>query len=286
MTRNDDFIGQLEDYLDEYQGSTPLPGDVRNAIRAKLPSTNQRPAWWPARRFPEMNSTAKLALAAAAVVVAAFLGVRFLLPADVGIGGPDPTPTPSPTPSALSGTDLEPGTYRLTVQGVNATLTVPGGWANLGGTGVTKESDESAFTAVVFWCCDADFASVYLDPCQWQGGVVDPPVGPTVDDLATALDNQAQRGESTPVDVTIDGYSGKMIELTVPAAIDFADCDAGEFRSWEGRFHQGPGQVDQLYILDVDGQRLVIDSTFLPGTSEADRAERAAIFESIQIDVP
>ncbi|MEO7294741.1 MAG: hypothetical protein ABIZ57_01255, partial [Candidatus Limnocylindria bacterium] len=80
MTRQDEFTAQLEDYLDEYEGSTPLPEDVRNAIRAQLPSIHQRPAWWPARRFPEMNNTAKLALAAAAVVVAALVGIRYLLP--------------------------------------------------------------------------------------------------------------------------------------------------------------------------------------------------------------
>jgi hypothetical protein len=88
------------------------------------------------------------------------------------------------------------------------------------------------------------------------------------------------------VDVSIDGYSGKMIELTFPSDIDLADCDAGEFRSWEGRFHQAPGQVDQIYILDVAGQRLVIDSHFLPGTTEADLAERQAVLDSIHIDLP
>ena len=52
MTRDDDFIGQLEGYLDQYEGSTPLPDEVRDAIRAELPSTQQRPAWWPAGRCP------------------------------------------------------------------------------------------------------------------------------------------------------------------------------------------------------------------------------------------
>jgi hypothetical protein len=284
MTRDDDFIGQLEGYLDEYEGSTPLPGDIRNAIRAQLPSIQQRPAWWPARRFPSMNNTAKLALGAAAVVVAAFLGIRFLLPGDVGLGGPDPTPTPTPTPAVLSGDELEAGTYQVTHEGVAvATLTVPDGWFNVQDFGVGKDSNENGFTAVLIWP-PGDFANVYLDPCRWQDGQA--PVGPTVDDLATALDNQAQRGDSAPVDVSIDGYSGKMIELTVPSDINITDCDAGEFRSWEGRFHQGPGQVDQIYILDVAGQRLVIDTHFLPGTSEADRAERQAIVDSIQIDVP
>ena len=48
MTREDQFIGQLERYLDEYEGITPLPEAVRDAIRAELPKTKQagpRRAW-------------------------------------------------------------------------------------------------------------------------------------------------------------------------------------------------------------------------------------------------
>jgi hypothetical protein len=283
MTRGDDFTTQLEGYLDEFEGSTPLPAHVRDAVRAQLPSIQQRPAWWPARRFPEMNNTAKLAMGAAAVVVVAFLGMRFLLPGDVGFGDPGPTPTPA----ALVGEALEAGTYRLTELpgSISATITVPDGWHNIQGFGVGKEDvPDVSYAAVVLWPSDAEVAHVYADPCQWQDGFVDPPVGPTVDDLATALANQPQRGESVPVDVTIDGYQGKMIELSVPDDINFADCDDGQFHSWEGRFHQAPGQIDRIYILDVGGQRLLIDANFIPGTTEAALAEQQAVFDSIQLD--
>ncbi len=116
MTRNDDFIGQLESYLDDYQGNTPLPDDVRDAIRAELPSTHQRPAWWPARRSPEMNNAMKLGLAAAAVVVAALLGYNYLLAPSVG--GPDRgCIAGSDTHSTrLTDSSLEPGTYLLTTE--------------------------------------------------------------------------------------------------------------------------------------------------------------------------
>lgn len=284
MTRDDDFFGHLEGYLDEYEGSTPLPEDVRNAIRAQLPSTKQRPAWWPGWRFPEMNNTAKLALAAAAVVVAALVGIRYLLPGDVGIGGPDPTPipTPTPTPRALVGDALESGTYQFTVLGdVSVTLTVPDGWANVQGFGVAGDG-----AAVVVWPSDAEVSHVYADPCRWHDGFVDPPIGPTVDDLATAFANQPQRGDAAPTDVTIGGYSGKMIELSVPDDIDFANCDGGEFHGWEGRFQQGPGQIDRLYILDVGGQRVVIDAHYVRGTSEAELAEQQAVIDSIQLEIP
>ena len=299
MTAPDPFISKLEDYLDEYEGNTPLPEGVRDAIRAELPTTRQRPAWWPARRSPEMNTFVKYGLAAAAVVVAALLGYNYLLAPSVG--GPaidDPSPAPTPSPPALTDTSVEPGTYLLTTEAEpdgtyhlpeGSTLTMPAGWEGGNGFRVSKNEDPSdpvAFTGVGFWIWDGDFATVYLDPCQWLDGAITPPVGPTVDDLANALASQPHRGDAVPVDVTLDGYSGKMIEMTVPSDIDFADCDRGEFRSWLGRYHQGPGQVDQVYILDVDGQRVVIYSSYMPGTSEAERAEREAIVESIQLGGP
>ena len=293
MTREDEFIAQVEGYLDEYEGLTPLPDAVRDAVRAELPTTKQIGPLSGLMRNLNMTMNvpraARYGLVAAAVVAAVLLGATLIgRGPDVG-GEPESTPIPttSPMPARLSGTELEPGTYRLTVLGtVDATITVPDGWANLDGIGVTKNSDEPSRTAVVFWGNDLEVSQVYADPCQWLDGYVDPPVGPTVDDLATALANQPQRGESLPTEVSIDGYRGKMIELSVPSDIDFADCDRGLFRSWTGRYHQGPGQVDRIYIIDVDGQRLVFFTNFLPGTSEADRAEGQAIVDSIQLDEP
>ena len=246
-----------------------------------------------------MNNTVKLGLAAAAVVVAALLGFNyFLAPSVGGPGIDDPSPTATPTPPVLSSGASEPGTYLLTTEAEpsgtyhlpeGATLTMPAGWTGQSGYGVGKNvnlANPVAYTGVGFWIWDDDFDIVYLDPCQWVDGAIVPLVGPTVDDLANALASQSRRGDPVPVDVTIDGYSGKMVEMTVPNDIDFADCDRGEFRSWAGRYHQGPGQVDQVYILDVDDQRVVIYSSYMPGTSEAERAERQAIVESIQLGGP
>ena len=245
----------------------------------------------------------KLGLAAAAVVVAALLGYTYLLAPNVGAPATDdPSPTPTPTPPELSSTTTEPGTYLLNTQGLPAgtyhlpegtTLTMPAGWGGREGFRVSKNenpADPVAFTNVGFWIWDDDFDTVYLDACQWLDGAITPPVGPTVDDLANALASQAQHGDAVPVDVTLDGYSGKMIELTVPSDIDFADCDRGEFRSWHGRYHQGPGQVDQLYILDVEGQRVVIytlvharnvrgGASRTPGDRRVDTARRPVGFE-------
>lgn len=93
MTREPDFIGLIEDYLDDFEGMTPLPDATRDAIRARLPATPQRPAWWPGWRFPEMNTTTKYAIGTAAVVVLAIASFAVMNAGNVGAG---PAPTDSP----------------------------------------------------------------------------------------------------------------------------------------------------------------------------------------------
>jgi hypothetical protein len=121
----------------------------------------------------------------------------------------------------------------------------------------------TTLTAIQIWAV----GQTYTDPCHWRSTTLEPPLGPTVDDLATALENQLTR-EATVSDITLDGYSGKLVKMTVPMDAVFTECDAGEFRSWTGplspndsRYHQGPGQHDDVCILDVDGHRLAMRST-------------------------
>ena len=113
-------------------------------------------------------------------------------------------------------------------------------------------------------------------------------VGPKVDDLVAALAAQKRASTVTPVAVTIDGFSGKQIDLVVPLDVNFADCDGGEYHSWSDptggdRYNQGPGQHDLLDILDVNGRTLVILRAYSPATSAADLAEQQAIVDSIHI---
>ena len=59
------------------------------------------------------------------------------------------------------------------------------------------------------------------------------------------------------------------------------------FVSWLGngtgeRYQQVPGQVDRLWVLDVNGQRLVVDATYSPDTTQADRDQLGQIVESLR----
>ncbi len=185
MTRNDDFIGHLEGYLDEYEGSTPLPNDARIAIRAQLPMIRQIGLLRGPMRFLTMTmhvpAAAQYGLLAAAVVAAAVLGASFI---GRNIGGPpDPTPTPLPvaTPGALPAAgSLEPGTYVMANPYVDAdpifsadyqriTFTMPDGWATVDGL-IYKHLDEPTEVALSVWTP----GDIYLDPCRWQTSEVGP----------------------------------------------------------------------------------------------------------------
>lgn len=132
----------------------------------------------------------------------------------------------------------------------------------------------------------------------------DPPVGPTVDDLATALADLApSRVTAPPTDITIYGYRGKHLELTVPDLPmtgrgddrRFAGCVGGQLKSWVDPLSQpyegdafygysGPGFTEEFWILDVDGSRLMIAAERSPGSPPEHLAEQGAILNSIQIE--
>jgi hypothetical protein len=131
---------------------------------------------------------------------------------------PTPAPTPSPTPApTLPAGQVPPGTYRAGF----VTYTLPAGWTAFGSVTILKPNANPPKGFVVDqWRA---IATVYGDPCHWQttGGSV----GPTVDALVAALVAQKRGSTVTPVAVTIDGFSGKQIDLMVPLDVALGSCD-------------------------------------------------------------
>ncbi len=215
------------------------------------------------------------------------------------IASPSARLTPAATIPTIGGEQaLAAGTYRLNRLVVGdefppILVTVPDGWFG-DGPFVYLPKPGEANVAVQFW----DVMQVYGHPCQWGGTLTDP--GPTVDDLVNALVKLPLRSATPPLEVTLGDYSGKYLELSVPADVEmdeqgnFSGCDrAGEhadFKSWTGRgfatdrYHQGPGQVDRLWILDVNGARLVIDAFSMPSTTAEDLEELLRVVESIRFE--
>ena len=110
MSADRDVTRIVRSWLDE--GVTALPDRVLDAVLDQVPATRQRRAWWPARRFREMNNAIRIVVAAAAVVVVALIALN-LMPSNRGVGGPPsiaPTPSPTPAPTLPTG-EIPPGTY-------------------------------------------------------------------------------------------------------------------------------------------------------------------------------
>lgn len=158
-------------------------------------------------------------------------------------------------------------------------ITLPNGWYNYEGWGL----NDGGTLIVSFW----DVAKVYGTPCRWQTKPkVDP--GPSVAGLASTLARQPLRHATRPRNVVLGGFHGKYLSWSVPSKIDFTHCAQGYFESWTAkgwasdRYQQGPGQVDRLWILDVKGQRLVIDAAYMPWATRKQRVELDRIVHSIK----
>ena len=122
-----------------------------------------------------------------------------------------PTTTPSSTASGTARVTADPGRGTTSFAGgdsVPVSFTLPTGW-KVSDVFVNKPGSDP-LVSVSFW----DVADIYADPCQWE--LVDPPVGPTVDDLLSAWANVPALNATAAHDVTVDGYQGKQFDLTAP----------------------------------------------------------------------
>lgn len=282
-------------------GQTELADQVYDAVRANVEQKRQRVVIGP-WRMPIMNKLAPVGLGAAAVVIALLVGARLLgPPASNGVGGlqsaqpsvaPSPTAAPSVAGSSAPIGGTAPGPFVFTAVGGPAiTVTIPGSSWNGDSSGGILVKNDSADPPDGAGMIGPWYGPLYVygDPCQWSTTTPKNPVS-TVDELAAALTAQKSRAASAPVDITVDGYSGKSITLHVPDDAVFDRCDQGKFGSWQSakvatdgpdRYHQGPGQIDELLILDVTGKLMVFDAAYYNGTPAGDLAELHAILGSM-----
>lgn len=214
------------------------------------------------------------------------------------------TPTPSvlttePPTLGRRSSALPAGTYRVDLSALGKgkkgsfppfLVTVPKGWTSRGGWTL---GPKDSTLAVSFW----DVREVFTDSCRWRGSEVEP--GPGVDDLVHLLVNVPSRAPTAPIPVEVGGRTGRYLEWSVPidlhltAAGRAPSCDADRngnrlFKSWIGkgwagtRFHQGSGQLDRLWILDVGDERLVIDAMSMPENTSEELVTLTEVVESIR----
>jgi hypothetical protein len=169
--------------------------------------------------------------------------------------------------------------------GATITVTVPSGWyAFPGARGISQQTDTPRELGFSLW----GVVGVYTDACASEGTLVE--VGPSVADLVKALVDQEGSDASVPADVTFGGFPAKRIDLTVPLALEGATCRIGDglqigANMAETDFFALPfGFSSTVYVIDVDGQRLVITTGTGDASSVEDVAEMQAMLDSIRIE--
>jgi hypothetical protein len=191
-----------------------------------------------------------------------------------------PSDPPSAAPQHLfdvsSPASLAPGTYQFSVAadtGVDnpeALVEVPSGF-NSGSDFYVVSSDSDAFLGL--WAV----VKVQHDACLRPAHDSFTP-GPSVEALATALVTQKSTRAAAPKPVTLAGYQGLYVELASPH--DISKCDKYP-TLWDGRGIYGDDQVDRVWIVDVDGQRVVVNTAYGPTSTASEREKLTSMVKSL-----
>lgn len=238
-----------------------------------------------------MNSIAKGAIAAAAVVVVAVIGINLIPgrgPAGQPTMPPSLAPTVSPTLPRFPPTGaLSAGRHSMTLGGTTFTfeLTTPD-WTSNGEFSIEKggpgtKPDGASF---IFW--DADPNGVFSDPCA---SVKAPVVGPSAAALAAAIAGiPGIEVVSGPDAVTVGGKPAQKVVIKIPDSIA---CSPETFFLWydasEGgsqRYATQAGQTIRVWIIEVDGVRIQIDAETFVGAGAQPGNEIQGIIDSIQFE--
>ena len=295
----------LRPLLDEWfaDGPARAPDRVLDVVIDRLDRQPQRPSWRLQRRPSPMNPTLKVASAIAAVVLVALIGYNLLSATPAQVGGPAATASPSPTPTTVASSGaastsppaytwpgtLDAGTYTTSLLWqlpFELTFTVPDGWQSRD-VEIIKEPVTSLAVNLV--------GNVYADPCGTTPR--EPTLGPSTDDLVSAIQSMPGLDVTTPTPVQFDRRTnGTYLEFDLR---DDAPCGIGSYRLWldpngvhKPDVAKGPPYWtverahNRLWILDVGGVRLVISALSSPAATAADLAELQSIVDSLGIVYP
>jgi hypothetical protein len=124
---------------------------------------------------------------------------------------------------------------------------------------------------------------LYSQPCHAADARPDVPVGPTVEDFVEAVSTSESFDVSEPTAVRLGAHSGRFIRLTGPS--DISRC--AEWRPWDpAPYLQGPGNIWDLWVMDVAGRRVVIMAQYFPQTPTAIKTELRHMAESVRFEPP
>lgn len=296
MTTQRDPDRLIRAFLDE--GRTQLPDRTYDAIRSDIERTRQRVAFDP-WRLTRMNSYLRYAIAAAAVVIVAIIGIN-VLPGVIGQSvGPSatPSPSPSPTPTAVPTPSpttagfaprggLARGRHTFTSGGLRFSVDIQtAGWISNGSYAIDWGPFLAAESAEFIFWPDAAAVGIFADPCSATKG---PSLGTSLPDLAAAV--AALPGTDVvegPTDVTVGGYPAKRVAITIREDIA---CPPDKFFMWYGpgsnneRYASALGATFHTWIVDVNGTIAWIDGETYKGSGPEQQQLLQDVVDSIQFE--
>ena len=182
---------------------------------------------------------------------------------------------------------LDPGRYVVSFvdePAVEATIDVPQGWS--------QDDDVSLATGPAFQKATRrmDFfgsiVGTYSDPCRYRREEI----GDTPLDLAQALGRLKRLDVSAPEPATLDGHPGYLLRIQVPDPLRGpVDCDEGYAKllstpNWPLFVQAGTTML--LWVVDVDGRRVVVDANYGPAATPAGIDELMEMVASITFPDP
>jgi len=198
---------------------------------------------------------------------------------------PPADPTPEPTASLLTHalTPFGPGGFddpNPSAASITFTFDAPASWERFEEIGVWIDGNGPPDGADLMFYRGG---GLFSDPCLSEANAdadADVPIGPTVDDFVNALVDHPSLDVTSPVDVTLAGYPGMYLDLQVPA--DISAC--ATYQPLDGHIYaQGPGQRWHMWVLDVGGVRVLVETNDFAGTSAERLAEEQAMIDSLEI---
>jgi hypothetical protein len=274
MTQHSDIERLLDHWFKD--GPDQAPDRVVDIVTDRIERQSQRPAWRLQRRPFSVNAYAKLAVAAAAVLIVAVIGYNLLPGRSTGVGGPAPTASPTAAPTATPSTGPSPSAAfpawftpesgsggagilssgRQTTRSFTPTFTysVPEGWVNSG--------DEAGFYGL-FPDTPANQAEVARSGDLADAIHIGPRDRPyfvceglennrgTAAEMVAAATANEVLAVSDVVDVTMGSLSGKRFDVR-------ANSD------WKGPCPGDPPGLDlqdprsRVFLLDGPGRVIVI----------------------------
>lgn len=279
-TDRSDFDRALRAWFSD--GPTVMSDRVVDGISDRIARQPQRRTWRLQRRLV-MNTYAKLAVAAAAVVIVGLVGWQ-LLPGSGGFGGrptPSPAPTasptqrvaPTPTSAPFECEDGLPGCAGVLPAGTHRTAqfnptfdyTTPADWMNpidvptvVGITPVNQPAD-----LILIWSDVAPAETTAACVLQAKPGT-----GATVDAWITYLDEHPGLDAQNIRTLSIGGATAKSIDVrsfggwSSPCAADREDYNVPFLKTPDGAPGDGYGvaigAIARVYAIDAGGETVIV----------------------------